>query len=355
MTYLASSWRLWKLQFSADAAWWIRVPLFGFALFLLFANPVIQPGWSSIFAPGFAVTILWSCIAPAEREYRAFGMNRRRAAAHQALTVVPLVALAAAATLSVRADMYGVAGAAVSVATGAILISMSNPARETNDTSGGGTTARLRGLGGFAARVLWRPVLLGSAAAGAMAGAAELAAFALARPGLHNTLHGMAYFLFILWLATRLGRTGTAWGAFGIDQRHRVRHVMVAAVAAPLLMNAVCALVLAGVGLLGWAPASLYESNVGAVLAISIIPAAAIAVLAGSLGAEDGARFWAVFLGMFAWFMFRDAVDPEVSLGSYLTSAAVFGVVLGLFSAYNIYATLRGERPLRRKDNPQNV
>lgn len=177
MTHLSSSWQLWKLQ-AGSGQWFTRLLTLGFGVLMVIGPPWLWPAWGPILAPLMAIPVLWVTIAGDDNAYRAFGMNRARAAVHSALTIVPIVIVVATVQLAMQPTSSGVIGAALSVLMGGVCIYWSDPTTASApDAAGEG--AQLRGRGGFAWRVLWREALIGSVLLGVAAGLVEVVAYAL--------------------------------------------------------------------------------------------------------------------------------------------------------------------------------
>ena len=351
MTYLASAWKLWKLQFLAERrAWFWRVLFAVIALLTLVAVPLISPRWGLVFGPVAGMGLLWSCIAPAEKEYRAFGMNRRRAMTHAALTVVPLTIFVSIVVLLTSAftagpPIFGWFGVLSSCLVGMALINAARPDREKSvDVSSG--ASRFAGGNNFAWRALWRPMLVWALGAGAVGGVISFIDFGID----WLPTHGIAHFVFGIWAGMHLATTATAWSASGLSRRNWIRHLIPAGIAGAVLLNAAMTAVFAAIrtSVPGNAGALEVAQVTGVNVSATII-VAAIALTAGTAG--SGAQFWALLLNMLTWGAYREALSGDMSVATYRVMALVVGGILLLFTAINLYTLLTDRRSMVAQDH----
>ncbi|SES14927.1 hypothetical protein [Corynebacterium cystitidis] len=339
MTYLASSWQLWKLQFRQGSVGSLSLRFLQcFSIFFLLSASFVQSLLLAIFAPFLVVFSVSNSLLPDTGMYRAFGMGRKRAYAHAALSVVPVVALVSVLVLWWFPPNSALIGVASAVVTGVFAVLVVDPQAERSFPGADAAGVTLARSGGFGWVTLWRRVLTGSVVFGLFNVAAQLVSGIAPWEWLSTTLNSVVVFVFWFWFAYMLAQAAGAWKAFGRSRRDWVCNIVVASLVGAMLFAATAVVVLGILSLAGAVPAGVDFARISGFTWATIPVTVAIALASVASGASSSAIVF--FTSIVAWTLLRGMIADGNSPRTFFWFALIFAAVLFVVAAFQFWRTL---------------
>ncbi len=341
MTYLESSWTLWKLQFRQGSmgSYSLRF-LQACTIFFLPTVWAVQSVFFAMFVPFLVVFSVSNALMPDTAMYRAFGMGRKRAYAHASFNVIPVVALVSVLVLWWFPPNSALIGAATAVVTGVLAVLVVDPQAERNFLGVDAAGVTLARSGGFGWVTLWRRVLIGSVVAGLFNVAAQLVSGIAPWELMSTSLNSVVAFVFWFWFAYMLAQAAGAWKAFGRSRRDWVCNIVVASLVGAILFAATAVVVLGILSLTGTIPAGVDFARIGGFTWATIPVTVAIALASVAGGASSSTISF--FTTIVAWTLMRGMIADGNSPRTFLWFALIFATGLLMVAAFQFWRTLTG-------------